>query len=154
MQLLNRFTWVLFFVALVGCEEQPSNKADVKEQISQTWRQYLDFWEQGDANAAASFFTEDAINMPSYNSTQNGRAEVEAMFADLLSSTKVDVISRTTDEVFSHDGMAYEFGSIEQKFQRQGSTESAVVKIRYVSVFKQQADGSWKWHRWLGQSDQ
>lgn len=150
------FMLLLIFTACKETEspaDQAQQQAAAVEAIKETWHDYIELWQQGDAIACAAFFTEDAINMPSYNSTQNGRAELEAMFVDYLSSTTVDVISQTTNEVFVHNTMAYEFGSVEQKLQRQ-EAEPVIVKARYLSVFKKQPDGSWKWHRWFAHSDQ
>lgn len=46
--------------------------------------------------------------MPSPGSTQTGMAEIEALFTNLFASYSDDVLSQTTDEIFVHDGMAYE----------------------------------------------
>ncbi len=153
--LLNlSFVLLLIFTACKETEspaDQAQQQAAVVEEIKETWHDIIKVWEQGDATACAEFFTEDAIHMPSYNSTSNGRAELEAGMVDYFSSTKVLAVSQTTNEVFVHDSMAYEFGSLEQKFQRQ-EAEPVVTKLRYLSVFKKQPDGSWKLHRWLAQA--
>ena len=150
------FILLLVFTACKETEspaDQAQQHAAVVESIKETWRDFNELLKQGDAAACAAFFTEDGINMPSYNSTQNGRAEIEAMLANFLSSTTVEDISQTTTEVFVHGNTAYEFGSLEQKLRRQDA-EPVIIKLRYLSVFKQQPDGSWKWHRWFEQPDQ
>jgi uncharacterized protein (TIGR02246 family) len=129
---------------------QKQHQATVVEAIKETWNEYIELWKQGDATACAAFYTEDGINMPAYNSTQNGHVEVEALFVNFLSSTTVDEVIQNTNEVFVHDSMAYEFGSLEQTLHRQGR-EPVTVKNRYISVLKQQSDGSWKFHRWMSQ---
>jgi uncharacterized protein (TIGR02246 family) len=156
---LNAF--VLILLALGSCGEATApvdpaqHEASVREAIKQTWESFIEAWEQGDASAVASFYTADAINMPSFGSTQNGPAEVEAMFADGLSSLTYDVLSQTTDEVFVHDEMAYELGSIEfEQTPTSSDDDPTVRRFRYVSTFKRQSDGSWKFHRWLGQPNQ
>lgn len=130
--------------------DQVQQEATAREAIAQTWQQYIELWEQGDALACAMFFTEDAINMPSINATQNGRAEVETFFTDILSSLTIKVLYQTTDEIFVHADIAYEFGTLEQELTP-SEGDSRIQRFRYVSVFKRQLNGGWKFHRWLAQ---
>jgi uncharacterized protein (TIGR02246 family) len=116
------------------------------------WNDFIEVWERGDASALASFYTPDAKNMPSAGSTQNGTAEIEALFSNLFASSSDDVLSQTTDEIFFHDGMAYELGVLEfKRTPKSGEGEPVVRRFRYASVLKQEPDGRWKFHRWLGQ---
>ena len=150
-------TAVLLFT-VIACNDTPvpvdkaQQHAKVVQDIEQTWADHIKLWEQGDAKGCAAFYTEDMINMPSYNSTQNGLDELLDMFTDFMSKRKVDVLNQTTIEVFVHDSMAYEFGSFEQKITYKDTEREPVIsKCRYISVFKKQPDGSWKWHRWMSQ---
>jgi uncharacterized protein (TIGR02246 family) len=156
MKRLCLFTLTFFLLALTSCKNE-TNSVDkaqheeaVRKAINQHWSQYIEKWEQGDATAMAAMSTEDGINMPSLNETQRGRAEIEAFYASFLAPNKFKIVSQITEEVFVHDNMAYEFGTIEFIIQSQNSPMEP-VKGRYISVFKQQPDGTWKVHRWLGQ---
>jgi ketosteroid isomerase-like protein len=74
------------------------------------------------------------------------------MIAGLYSSNTVAIINQNTTEVFVHGEMAYEFGTQELRIQPRDA-ELVTTKFCYVSVFKMQADGSWKWHHWFGQPE-
>ena len=127
--------------------------ARVRHDIEKTWKQFIDKWEQGSAVAAAAFFTEDGINVPSLDSTQRGRDEISAYFTNIFLTSNIEVVSQKVNEVFVHENMAYEFGTIEQ-IVKPHNAEAVNIKHRYVSVFKKQEDGSWKFHRWMGQQAQ
>ncbi len=126
--------------------------AKVRKDIEQTWKQFIVKWEQGDAVAVADFYTDDAINMPLINLTQKGKDEIATLFTDMLSTNKIDVVSQNVNEVFVHENMVYEFGTLEQ-IVKPRDAEATTQKFRYISVFKKQSDGSWKFHRWMGQSN-
>ena len=156
MKRLCLFTLTFFLVALISCKDE-TNSVDkaqheeaVRKAIKQTWSQFIEKWEQGDATAMAALYTEDAINMPSLKSTQRGRVEIEAFFASFVAPNKFKIVSQITEEVFVHDNMAYEFGTNEV-VNLSNNPPMKPVKTRYLAVFKQQSDGTWKVHRWLGQ---
>lgn len=160
MKPLFAHTLVLVLLSLGACGdatepiEQVQNEATVREAIEQLWQKTIEGMENGDASALVPLYTEDLINMPSYGSTQNGPSEVEAMWEALFSSSTIDVQSHTTTEVFVHDGMAYELGAMEfEQKPRSSDQDSRIRRFRYVSVFQQQSDGTWKFHRWLAQSE-
>jgi uncharacterized protein (TIGR02246 family) len=45
---------------------------------------FIKAWNEGDATAAASFFTDDAVRVGAFGDVQHGRAEIEAAYARLL----------------------------------------------------------------------
>jgi len=147
---------MLILALTIQCakEEQQVDIDKVRSEIEQTWEQFKGSWEKGDASASAAFFTEDGINMPFYGSTQKGRKEIETFIANGFSANKYKVINLKTEEVFAHGDMAYEFGTIEQTLTPHNGGESITFKGRYISVLKKQSDGSWKFYRWMAQSEQ
>lgn len=48
---------------------------------------FAEKWSQGDAQAAASFFTSDATRVGAFGDVQNGRAEIQAAYHNLLHQT-------------------------------------------------------------------
>jgi uncharacterized protein (TIGR02246 family) len=45
---------------------------------------FIKAWNEGDAKAAASFFTEDAVRVGAFGDAQRGRGEIEAAYERLL----------------------------------------------------------------------
>jgi uncharacterized protein (TIGR02246 family) len=56
---------------------------DVDAIITET-QAFADAWSRGDAVAAASFFTDDAVRVGAFGDVQHGRAELEAAYDKLL----------------------------------------------------------------------
>ena len=131
--------------------DEAQAQAAARAGIRQTWEEFIRVWEQGDGAAAAALYTRDAVNMPAYGFTQNGAVEIEESFTEYQSAATIKVLSQKTDEVFVHGDMAYEVGTIVQELTPPEG-EPTTLPYRYVAVFQRQDDGSWKFHRWLGQA--
>jgi len=48
---------------------------------------FSEAWNKGDAQAAASFFTDDGVRVGAFGDVQHGRAEIEAAYDRLLHQT-------------------------------------------------------------------
>jgi hypothetical protein len=53
-------------------------------------------------------------------------AEVEALFTNAAAEGSFDVLEQTTDELFIHGDVAYEFGRLEQTHTRDGGKGSSI----------------------------
>ncbi|MER3450279.1 MAG: hypothetical protein C4315_11110 [Chloroflexota bacterium] len=58
-----------------------------EQAIYQENEMFLEAWNRGDARAAASFFTEDAVRVGAFGDIQRGRDEIEAAYDRLLHQT-------------------------------------------------------------------
>lgn len=61
------------------------DQAIIKETVA-----FAEAWSKGDAKAASSFFTEDAVRVGAFGDTQHGRSEIEAAYDNLLHKTMPD----------------------------------------------------------------
>jgi uncharacterized protein (TIGR02246 family) len=73
------------FTLAVGEEEIKMQSED--EVIIHETEEFAKAWSKGDAQAAASFFTEDAVRVGAFGDIQRNRAEIEAAYAKLLHET-------------------------------------------------------------------
>jgi uncharacterized protein (TIGR02246 family) len=107
----------------------------------------------GNADSAAAMYADDAIVLPPNTRAVRGRNAVDKMTAAMLRATKITAITfKTTDLVLSGD-YAIETGTFDLTSQpTKGSPVRDVGK--YITVWKRQADGSWKIFRDIGNSDQ
>jgi uncharacterized protein (TIGR02246 family) len=58
-----------------------------EEAIYREIEAFAEAWNRGDPEAAASFFTEDAVRVGAFGDIQRGRAEIEAAYDRLLHGT-------------------------------------------------------------------
>jgi uncharacterized protein (TIGR02246 family) len=60
---------------------------DAEEQIFAEVEAFAEAWSRGDAAAAASFFTDDAVRVGAFGDVQRGRGEIEAAYERLMHQT-------------------------------------------------------------------
>lgn len=140
------FVFVFCFV-LLSCAPPVEEEMDV-EQVRKTIEEAnLKFGEairQGDATALADLYTEDATLLPPDSDMIKGRQGIETFWNGGLQIGIKDAILTTVDVSGSGD-LAYEIGKFTLTIQPEGQ-EPIEQKGKYVVVWKQTADGSWKLH--------
>ena len=62
-------------------------KTDDEQAIMNESASFAEAWSQGDAKAAASYYTEDGTRVGAFGDIQNGRSEIEAAYDRLLHQT-------------------------------------------------------------------
>jgi len=99
---------------------------------------------QGDAAALAALYTDDATLLPPDSEMIQGRQGIEEFWNALIQMGIKDAVLTIVD-VFGSGDLAYEVGKATITIQPEGQ-EPVEQKAKYVVVWKQTADGSWKLH--------
>ena len=99
---------------------------------------------QGDAAALAALYTDDATLLPPDSEMIQGRQGIEEFWNALIQMGLKDAVL-TTVEVFGSGDLAYEIGKATITIHLEGQ-DPIEQKAKYVVVWKQTADGSWKLH--------
>jgi len=92
-----------------------------------------------------SVYTEDAAILPPDSPIIRGRENIKQFWSNVIRQGGLIDAPLTTVEADVVGEAAYEVGTAELTFQSQGSTSQ--ISVKYIPVWKQEADGSWKWHR-------
>jgi uncharacterized protein (TIGR02246 family) len=100
---------------------------------------------RGDIAAMAAAYTEDAIAFPPDAEMARGRAAIHALWQGLRDAGGKSIVLTTVDVQSSGDLVA-EVGTAVTTIQPPGGAEQP-RSIKYVVVWKRQADGSWKLFR-------
>ena len=135
---------VLICILLVGCN--PTERFDaaaVKAKIEAGNKACGQASLKGDAAAAASYYDENAVMLPSNMPVVKGRAAIEkTMTGWIQSEMKMKEFTSTTISVEGAGDYAVELGRYFQTFEMNGKVIADTGK--YVTVWKKQADASWK----------
>ena len=125
----------------------------VQRIIDSAYARLSDAITKGDAQAASALYGDDAILLPMNSKLVRGRNAVDKSLAAMLRTSRFTSMQfKTVDLVLSGD-YAIETGSYD--VTAQASKGSPVRDVgKYVTVWKRQADGSWKIFRDVGNSDQ
>ncbi len=90
---MNRLVVCLAVAFLFACSNENSGQkganmqsSDEQAIFSET-EAFADAWNKGDAKAAASFYTRDAVRVGAFGDVQHGQAAIEAAYDQLLHQT-------------------------------------------------------------------
>ena len=127
--------------------------AAVRQAIDQATAKYVDAVTRGDSIGIVATYADDAVFMSSGEPAHRGRGEIGATVAKFVQSgTKVSDYKQNTASVDVAGDYAIETGSYEITMTPKGG-KLIHDKGKYLTVWKKQADGSWKIYRDINNSD-
>lgn len=142
---LQVLTW-LCAISLFSCQQrtdQTALKASI-EEIGTNWMRAL---EQGDVDAVAAMYTDDAYILPPNMTALQGRDGVKTYFSNALNAG-IRSIRLVTEEVEGDDEAAVEKGT----YQALADGGVTVDQGKYLVYWKKR-DGKWMFHRDIFNSD-
>jgi len=107
----------------------------------------------GDVTTATAHYANDAVMMMPNAPKATGKAEIAGMFTGMLAEMTVKAASFTTNDVLIDGNTAIETGVYNVTMQVKKGPEIKDTG-KYMTVWKKQADGSWKVIRDINNSDQ
>ncbi len=143
-------TCALLFVlglsfALLSCAKPEEwDGIAVRNAIEEGSAKWTEAYNRGDAAGVAALYTEDAKAMPPNGEMVNGRRGIQDLWNGLMQMGVKDVKLNTVD-VGGSGNTAYEIGNYSLTIQPEGQA-AMTDSGKYVVVWKRQADGTWKLH--------
>jgi len=159
--MFKRTRLVLIVAAVAaGCTPQsPSGAgggspdvAAVKAAIEATNGRFLDAFKRGDKAGMMANYAEDAVVMMPNEEAWRGRTGLDKGFGDFLAQMSFKDGSTTTTDVMVAGDLAIETGAFAWTLQPKSGAEVR-DKGKYLTVWKRQADGTWKIVRDINNSD-
>lgn len=126
--------------------------AAVRQAIEQANAKFIDAMIRGDSAGMVANYADDAVVMDPGTPASRGRGEIGARFARKIQAAKVSDEKATTASVDVAGDYAIETGSFEVTVTPKGG-KLTHDKGKYLTVWKKQADGSWKIYRDINNSD-
>ena len=162
MSTRTRFLVTLAFVAVAvsskiasggGSPTAPSpDTATVKTAIEAANRRFLDAFKRGDRAGMVANYADDAIMMMPNEEAWRGRPGLDKGFGGFLSQMSFKDGAATTTDVMVAGDLAVETGTFWWTLQPKSGAEIK-DKGKYLTVWKRQADGSWKIVRDINNTD-
>src|SRR5438105_4934606 len=122
---------------------QAKPAADVKA-IKDTEAAWVKACATKDADKIAAFYTDDAIFIAN-SPTVTGKAAITSAWKGMVSDPNFSLkFSSTMVEVAKSGELAYSQGTYALTISDPKTKKSITDKGKYITVFKKQADGSWK----------
>ena len=137
-------TLAVILPALISCDQPPavSEEAD-KKLITDMSKARAKAFNEGNAEAIAIHFTDDAILMAPGKPAQKGRTAVQAYYQSVFNEYST-VLESHYDEVDVSGHLAYGRGSAKVTIVPKKGGKPVVSTAKYLNILKRQPDGSWK----------
>jgi uncharacterized protein (TIGR02246 family) len=126
--------------------------AAVRAIIDQTNAKMADALQKADTAAIMAIYSDDAVVMMAGQPAWNGKAGIRQSGTEMLNAVKFSDIKFTTSSVDVAGDYAIETGTLQLTLTPKGG-KPMPDKGKYVTVWKKQADGSWKVYRDISNSD-
>ncbi len=135
-----------------GANSASSDSATVRTAIEATNARFLDAFKRGDKAGLMASYADDAIVMMPNEEAWRGREGIDKGFSGFLSQMSFKDGSAKTEDVMVTGDLAVETGAFAWTLQPKSGAE-VKDKGKYITVWKRQADGSWKIVRDISNSD-
>ena len=122
---------------------------DAREQIQAAWQGFTAAWQANDPTGAASWYTAEAVNLPPGQAEMRGREQIEHQYQGFFRAFRIEDFSHRTVELEVYGKAAYELGSFGQCMRPRAGGELIAEQARYMAIWKQEGDGTWRLHRFL-----
>ena len=146
---------LLFLLILVGCKQgsevSESYQDEVCAQLIELTHRSLEIWENEDMETYMSYLDKDIVNMYGYGLSTN-LEENRQLFKDLTDTFSIEDVKFEVVECFADHNYAFVVGYLDQKWISNDKQDTIITdKLRSLTIYKKQEDGSWKMFRLMGQ---
>ncbi len=124
-----------------------SNTDKVRAAIAAIDKKFMEDANRGDAAAGAAVYTDDAILMPPNHSPLEGKQAIEKYLAEIGSQLQASNLQLSISEVDVQGDTTIVRGTYSSSFTVPGTNAPMEDRGKTLNVWKRQADGSWKLHR-------
>jgi uncharacterized protein (TIGR02246 family) len=124
-----------------------SNTDEARAAIAAIDKKFMEDVNRGDAVAGAAAYTDDAIVMPPNHSPLEGKQAIEKYLAEIGSQLQASNFQLSILEVDVQGDTTIVRGTYSNSFTISGTDAPMEDQGKTLNVWKRQADGSWKLHR-------
>jgi len=124
-----------------------SNTDEVRVAIAAIDKKFMEDANRGDAAAGAAAYTDNAILMPPNHSPLEGKQAIEKYLTEIASQFQASNFQLYILEVDVQGDTAIVRGTYSANFTIPGVDAPMEDRGKTLQVWKKQADGSWKIHR-------
>jgi len=124
-----------------------SNTDEVRASIAAIDKKFMEDINWGNAAAGAAAYTDDAILMPPNHSPVEGKQAIEKYLAEIGSQLQASNFQLSILEIDVQGDTTIVRGTYSSSFTVPGTDAPMEDRGKTLNVWKRQADGSWKLHR-------
>jgi len=134
---MKKLIILMFVLWTVGCMQVPQTDLEGLKAMRDVWQSAFD---AKDPAELAAIYAEDGALLPPNSEMMNGRAAIEAYWAEFQASGIGAEITDT--EVYAHSDLGYTVGT----FIATDAGGATIDEGKYVVIWRN-VDGTWQMHR-------
>ena len=135
---------ILCGLFLFSCAPPPQDAATVRKAIEAINQKTAQELMSGNFDTTYAQYTDDAVSMPDHQPMMKGKAALKESTQKMLAmGMKFSKVSFNTLDVHVSGQIAYEIGTFDMTVQMNGMPEMN-DKGKYLTIYQQAPDGSWK----------
>lgn len=150
IQMLAAILCVMSFL-LASCQPQ-TDVAAVRKTIEEASASSAQAIMSGDVEKSIVNYADNATSMPPNSAALKGKEAIKAWTAEMSKMGKMTAVKFGTVDVDASGNLAYEVGTYDMTMEMSGMGEMK-DKGKYMAIWKKQADGSWKVHADIWNTD-
>jgi ketosteroid isomerase-like protein len=146
MKRINYITTVLLIMTSITASVAFSqNEMELKAKVEKVNKAYADALLNSSTEKFAALFTDDAIELPSYEGMHEGIAAIRnANGSNFKAGWKATEFDITLHKIIPSDKLITEIGTYKITWTMPGMQKPTVDKGKFVTIFEKQKDGSLK----------
>ncbi|HTR98847.1 MAG TPA: DUF4440 domain-containing protein [Bacteroidota bacterium] len=135
---------ILCSLLIISCAPPPQDAATVRKAIEAINQKMANDMLSGKVDTTYAQYTDDAVSMPDHMPMMRGKAAFRENTAKMLAmGVKFSKVQFSTVDVQVFGQIAYEIGTYDMTLTM-GSMPEMNDKGKYLTIYQQAADGSWK----------
>ncbi len=142
---MGRLWKLVLALAFSAVLAAPAGADPARGGIELASAKFIKAFNSGDGTGVAALYTENAALFPPGAARVDGRADIQAFWQGAIDSGLSDLTLKTI-EVEANGATAYEVGVLTLKAPGENGAVATVLG-KYIVVWKNGADGSWRLHR-------
>lgn len=124
-----------------------SQKVEVAAAVKDIYSEYAASLSSGDLDRWISLWTDDGVQMPPGFPSRTGKQRIRAAVEATLDQFTFDMEIPPSEEVRVAGDWAFARGDYSATLTPSQGDDAIDIDGKYLTIFQKQADGSWKIHR-------
>jgi uncharacterized protein (TIGR02246 family) len=135
-----------------GSAEQAAGAPADRTAINELRSKYQAAYNAGNAAAATAVYTDDAVSLPDHHDALQGKVAIQKYLQDTFGQYNATINLAPGDTEIS-GSLAHEHGTYSIKVTPKAGGETVVDDGKYIVILKRGADGTWKIHHDMDNSN-
>jgi uncharacterized protein (TIGR02246 family) len=144
---MTRSLALITLLTILGCASHPRERqTDASAALEPIWKEFAASLGAGDADRWLALWTDDGIQMPPDAPPVVGKERIGARIRSVLDQFKFDMTVNNA-EARSAGYLAFARGTYQATLTPKKGGNPIAIDGKYMTILVKQADGSWKIHR-------